>query len=197
MFGRQTFGNVLQLGHGDGIGGDLVGVRVYGDDVAQVASRTELARGAVARKEYKQAVVFLHAAVGQLVVEGGQYAGAGGFLVAEGHHVVGCEAELLNQRLADGLGITRGVLQLGPLGVIVNANDDGPRVAVAGADSHGSASRHRPRRTLGHAEARAIPGGKLVAIGHQPVQDRGQGFDRAFVDVVEQHNAAAFFLYRA
>ena len=146
----------------------------------------------MAGKEHKEAVVLLHAAVGQLVMEGGQYAGAGGLFVGQCHDVFGRKAKFLNQGLADGLGIAGRILQLGPFGIVVNTDDDGPRVAVAGAGGDRRASWQGCRATLGNGEAFAIPAGKLVAIGYEPIQYGGQRFDCALVDVVEQHNAAAF-----
>ena len=59
MLGTQALGDVLDLRHRDGVGGQLAGVRVGGHDVAQVAPRTELAGGAMVSTLQKGSATFV------------------------------------------------------------------------------------------------------------------------------------------
>ena len=197
MLGGHALGNVLQLAHGNGVGRKLLRVGIDRDDVAQVTPRGELARGAVSGEEDEQAIVLLHAAMGQLVVEGGQDVGARSFLVLQCDDALGRKAELLDQRLAHRARIAHGVLQARPAGVFVNAHHNRPRLAVATRRSSGARSRSSSGlRALGHRKGFAIPGGELVAIGHQLGEDAGQRLHGALVDVVEQDDAPALLLQR-
>ncbi len=186
VLGFQAFGDVLDLGHRNRVGGELRRVRIGRDDVAQVATGGQLAGRAVAGEEHEHAVVLADAAVREPIVEGGEDIVAGGFLVLQHDHLRRREAEAAGQRLRDRLRIVGRVLQLGPVRVVVDADDDGPRLVVAAG--------HRRRGGVAggarHAEVAPVPGGELVTIGAEPVQDLRQRLDRAFVDVVEQQDAA-------
>src|SRR5476651_1114425 len=133
MLGGQALGDVLDFGHGDGVGVELVRVRIVGHDVAQIAAGTEFARGAMAGEEDEDAIVLGDGAMRQRVVEGTEDAGPRRLRVLQRHHAFGGEAEFFDQRLAHRLRIAHRILQLGPFGVIVDADHDGPRIAVAGA----------------------------------------------------------------
>ncbi|MCW0416725.1 hypothetical protein NB689_002479 [Xanthomonas sacchari] len=186
VLGFQAFGDVLDLGHRNRVGGELRRVRVGGHDVAEVAPGGQLAGRTVAGEEHEHAVVLADAAVCEAIVESGQDVVAGRLLVLQHDHLRRRETEAAGQRLRDGLRIVGRVLQLGPVRVVVDADNDGPRLVIAAGHRRCGGIAGRAR----HAEVAPVPGGELIAVGAEPVQDLRQRLDRAFVDVVEQQDAA-------
>ncbi|KAG1267169.1 hypothetical protein G6F65_013952 [Rhizopus arrhizus] len=192
VLGLHALGDVLDVGHRDRVGGELLRVRIHRDDVAKVAPGGELAGRTMAGEEHEHTVVLAGAVVGQAVVEGGQDVVAGGLLILQHDHLRRGEAELPCQRVGHRLRIVAGVLQLRPLGVPVDADHDRPRLLVAGGDG-GVAGRALAR--AGDGEVAAVPAGELVAVGDQAIEDLRQRLHRAVVDVMEQDDAALFLVH--
>ncbi|KAG1084051.1 hypothetical protein G6F40_014593 [Rhizopus arrhizus] len=72
VLGLHALGDVLDVGHRDRVGGELLRVRIHRDDVAKVAPGGELAGRTMAGEEHEHTGGLAGAVVGQAVVEGGQ-----------------------------------------------------------------------------------------------------------------------------
>ena len=192
MLGLHALGNVLDVGHRDGVGGEFLRVRIDRNDVAQVAPGSELAGRAMAGEEHEHAVVLAGAVIGQAIVEGREDVVAGRLLVLQHDPLRGREAELPGQGIGHRLRVVAGVLQLRPLGIVVDADHDRPGLLVAGGDRGGTGI---TLARTGDGEVTAVPAGELVTIGDQPVEDLRQRLHRPVVDVVEQDDAALFLVH--
>ena len=145
-------------------------------------------------KEDEYAVFFLHhVRIGQRIAEQRENILARGLLVQQQEYMIGLELIFLHQHVAHCLSVIGGIAQPGPLVVAVHADDRSPAFAIRRLCSFWQA--HLLHSTgVRDRKSGSVPRSKAVTIFLQGLNQRGQHFDGAVVNIMKEDDAASLLI---